>query len=276
MKARGETGSPTVEDLLEQVRDYFTVLNQVEVALAEDGTNAIEWRIVSATTNSPIELVAEGYSREFGVNIDRRVDATVRHAAIGMYMLETSMERPSYFSDETIKRVQRIFERVTNGLEETKIDHGADLPVIDLKPTIARTAVQNAKAVLAPPEKPYTEQGSVEGVFRTIGRDGFGRLVLWLRVRLTGEDIKCVLTGSAEEDMGEHRIREITAKKRLRVYGTLYYKGRGKLDKVDGVKVRFMRARSELPDLNDILDTDFTNGLTSEEYLRQLRDGELS
>jgi hypothetical protein len=191
-------------------------------------------------------------------------------------MLERGTERPSYFGDETIKLVQRIFERVTNGLDETKIDHGPDLPKIDLTPALARTAAQNARAVLTPPEKPYKEQGSVEGVIRTIGRDGFGRLVLWIHVRLTGADVKCVLTGDAEAEMGDYRIRDITANKRIRVYGTLQYKGRGALNQVEGVKVRFMRSKSELPELDDILDPDFTNGLRSEEYLRQLRDGELS
>ena len=276
LKARGETDSPTVQDLLDQVRDYFAVLGQVESSVAEDGNSVIVWRIISATTNSPIELVAEGYSNEYGVNIDQRVEVTVRNTAIGIAMLEHGTERPSYFGDETIKLVQRIFERVTNGLDETKIDHGPDLPTIDLKPAIARTAAQNARSVLTPPEKPYTEQGSVDGIFRTIGRDGFGRLVLWVHVRLTGEDVKCVLTGSAEEDLGDYRVREITANKRVRISGTLHYKGRGRLNQVDGVKVRFMRSRSELPELDDILDPDFTNGLKSEDYLKQLRDGELS
>jgi hypothetical protein len=56
IKARGESDFPTVDDFLDQVRDYFEILGGVEQALAEDGMNAIEWRIVGATTNSPIAL----------------------------------------------------------------------------------------------------------------------------------------------------------------------------------------------------------------------------
>jgi hypothetical protein len=43
VKARGETDSPRVDDFLDQVRDYFEILDGVEQALA-DGTNAIVWR----------------------------------------------------------------------------------------------------------------------------------------------------------------------------------------------------------------------------------------
>ena len=45
VRARGEIDSPTVEDLLDQVRDYFEILKGVEQAVAPDGANAIEWRI---------------------------------------------------------------------------------------------------------------------------------------------------------------------------------------------------------------------------------------
>lgn len=276
VKARDETGSPSVEDLLDQVRDYFEILTDVEAAVAEDGTNAIVWRVVSATSNTPIEFTLEAFPSIYGVNIDRRVDATVRQTALGLKMLEVSDERPSYFSDETVKRAKRMFERVTNGLDETRLDHGEGLPKIDLTPTIARAATRNTQTILTPPDKPYDEQGSVEGTVRTIGRDGFGRLVVTIRVRLTGEDAKCILAGEAMEELGEHRIKEITASKRIRVYGTLSYKSPGRLSQVKGTRVRFMRSRSELPDLDEILDSDFTGGLPSEEYLRRLRDGELS
>jgi hypothetical protein len=36
-----------------------------------------------------------------------------------------------------------------------------------------------------------------------------------------------------------------------------------------------MRARSELPQIDDILDPDFTDGIESVEYVRRLRDGTL-
>ena len=37
IRARGDTDSPTVEDLLDQLRDQFKVLEGIEEAIAEDG-----------------------------------------------------------------------------------------------------------------------------------------------------------------------------------------------------------------------------------------------
>ena len=37
-----ETDAPSVEDLLDQVRDYVEILKGVEAAIAADGENAID------------------------------------------------------------------------------------------------------------------------------------------------------------------------------------------------------------------------------------------
>ena len=85
ISARGvETDAPTVEDLLEQLRDYFDLLKEVEVAIAPDGSNAIEWRIVNAGRSSPLSFEAEAYPRQYGVNIDDRVDIVATKTANGL------------------------------------------------------------------------------------------------------------------------------------------------------------------------------------------------
>ncbi len=276
IRARGEVDSPTVEDLLDQLRDYFDILKGVEEALAEDGTSAINWRIVNATTNTPIQFTAEASAKTFAVDITRRAELTTRYTANGLQLLKVRGERPPYFNDKVMLRAGRFFERVTNGLDETKIAYAGNFPDLDITPSVARTAAANVRAALTPPDQPYKEIGSVEGTPRTIGRDGFGRLVMWLGERLTGEEVKCILTGEAEAEMGEHQIKEVWQRRRLRVFGTLHYKGRGKLSQVDGAQIKFFRDRPDLPDVEDILDENFTGGLPSEEYLKRLRDGELS
>ncbi|WP_316227505.1 hypothetical protein [Bradyrhizobium sp. SZCCHNR1047] len=278
IKARGETDSPTVDDLLDQLRDYFDILRGVEEATAEDGTSAIDWRIVAATTNSPIEFTAEASAKHFATNVDQRADLVTRFTAYGLQLLKVRGERPQYFTDKIMLKAERFFERVTNGLDETKIVYEGDrnLPTLDITPRVAKQAAANVRAALTPPDKPYKEIGSVEGTPRTIGRDGHGRLVMWLKERLTGEEVKCLLTGEAEDEMGEHQIKEVWERRRLLVFGTLHYKGVGKLNQVEGTRVKFFSDAADLPDVDDILDDNFTGGLSSEEYLKRLRDGELS
>jgi hypothetical protein len=46
-----------------------------------------------------------------------------------------------------------------------------ELPKLEITPAVAREAVANVRSVLTPPDKPYTELGSVEGTARSIDRD---------------------------------------------------------------------------------------------------------
>jgi hypothetical protein len=274
IRARGATDSPTVEDLLDQLRDYFGILEGVEEAIAEDGRRAIEWRIVKASTNTPITFEAVAFPIDFAVNIDHRAEIVTRQTAIGLSELRNGGVRPSYFTEKSLLRAEKIFERVTNGLSETMIDHGPNLPALDITPAVARVAAANTRNVLTPKARPYKELGSIEGNAQSIERDGFGRRILWVRYRLNGESIKCTVSGEAESELEKHQIKDVWRYRRVQVYGMLHYKGLGVLKDVEAIRVRFLKNRNELPSVNDILDPDFTGGMKSEDYLARLRDGE--
>ncbi len=275
IKARGESDSPTVDDLLDQVRDYFEILKGVEEAVTEDGSQAIEWRIIHASSNTPIALEAAAFAKNYAVNVDQRAEIVTRQTAFGLRQLQTSGERPTNFTNRVIARAEKMFERVTNGLEQTTVDFGPDLPVMDLTPVIAKNAAANARRVLNPQNKPYREQGSVEGFAQRIERDGYGRPLLWIRHRLTGESIKCLISGAALTEVETHQIRDVLRNRRVQVYGILHYRGLGLLTQIDAITVKFLRERRDLPGVDDIADENFTGGLSSEDYLERLRDGRL-
>jgi hypothetical protein len=274
IRARGPTDSPTVEDLLDQLRDYFEILEGVEEALSEDGQRVLEWRVVSASTNTPITIEAAAFPKDFAVNIERRAEIVTQRTAAGLHMLRRGGERPPFFTEDTLRRAEKMFERVTNGLEETLIDHGPDLPPLDLNPRDARIAAANTRAILTPKARPYKELGSIEGNAQRIERDGFGRRILWVRDRLNGESIKCLCSGEAAAELEQHQIKDVWRYRRVQVYGMLHYRGVGDLREVDAIKIRFLRDRNELPNVEDILDPDFTGGVRSEDYLARLRDGD--
>lgn len=273
---RVDTDAPTVEDLLDQVRDYFDVLRGVEEAVAGDSGTALEWRIIGASKASPLALEVAAFSRVYATDIDHRAEVVTRHVALGMQALKAGGERPAYFTDPVLVKAQKLFERVTNGLDLTTVEYGPDLPELRLTPSVARAAAAHTKAVLTPIPKPYREIGSVEGFFKSVERDGWGRPLLWVRHRLTGDDLKCLVSGDALTQVEKHEIGEVWRNRRVQVLGTIHFKSPGRISQVDATKVRFLRKRSELPDLEDIVDPDFTGGLRSEDYLGRLRNGELS
>lgn len=269
------TDAPTVGDVLDQLRDYFDLLGILEETLAEDGQSAIVWRIVDATKVNPLTFTIQAFARQYAVNVDVRADHVVDRTISGLRLLEQRGERPPYFTEPALVKAGRIFERVTNGLDQTEIATEGIAPVV-LTPNVARIAARNARSVLEPAGKPYKEIGSLEGYFQSVSRDGRGRRVLHIRHRLTGDEVKCFATGDAEKELAHREIDEVWRGRRISVFGTIHYRGPGRISQVEASRIRFLRSRSELPDIDDIIDPNFTGGLKSEDYLEKLRDGDLS
>lgn len=271
-----ETDAPSAEDLLDQVRDYLEILKGVETALAEDGQNAIDWRVVNAGKSSPLQVELGAFPRQYAVNIDRRTHAVVLRTAEGLSTLRERAERPPFFTDPVLNRVRRTFERVANGLDLSEVDFGDGVPSVVVTPLVAQLSANNVRLVLTPGDTPYRELGSIEGVTEGVERDGLGRRILYIKHRLTGESVKCFLSGSALEAVEDSRIAEVYRSRRIRVFGIVHYRSLGRIRDVDVTEAEFGRPRAELPSIDDILDENFTGGLRSEDYLERLRDGRLN
>lgn len=270
-----ETDAPSVGDLLDQLRDYFDLLGILEETLAEDGQNAIVWRVVDATKTNPITITIQAFARQFAVNVDARAEHVVDRARSGLCLLGQKAERPPYFTEPALLKAERIFERVTNGLDHTEIAT-EDAPPIVLTPNIARVAAKNTRSVIEPAGRPYKEIGSLEGYFQSVSRDGHGRRVLHMKHRLSGDAVKCLVSGEAESELAHREIDDVWRGRRISVFGTICYRGPGRISQMEASTIRFLRSRSELPDIDDIIDPNFTGGLRSEDYLEKLRDGDVS
>src|ERR1700752_1418832 len=169
-----ETDAPTVEDLLAQIGDWYSILCGVEEAIAEDGAREVEWRVTGASKNSPLAFEFTAFPRRPGMNIERRTKQVKREISAGLSGLRSKPERPSYFTEPVLEKAERLFERVTNGLSLTRIEFGDDLPTIDITPSEAKLVAKNITAVRRPKEKPYREIGSLEGTMQGVERDGYG------------------------------------------------------------------------------------------------------
>jgi len=275
IRGRGiDTDAPSADDFLGQIRDYIDILMGIEKAIAEDGQNAIDWRAVDAGKSSPLTIAFGAFPRQYAVNIDRRTDAVLHRTADGLVALQERVERPPFFTDDVLHFVKRTFERVTNGLDLTEIELGG-LPPLTITPAIARQAANNARVALTPLDRPYRELGSIDGLTQAAETDGFGRKLLYVKNRLNGDSVKCILSGQALDIVQEHRIADVYRPIRVRLFGTIHYRSLGRIFQMEGTAVEWVPPRSGLPSIDDILDETFTGGLRSEEYLDRLRDGQL-
>lgn len=269
-----ETDAPTVADLLGQLQDVVGLLQDVEMAIAQDGDAEIEWRVTDARRSSPLAIEISPFPIRHGMNIDGRVREVREHAARGMLALAEKGERPTYFGDATLKRAERIFERVTNGLAMTAVEFGDGLPPLALTAETARTAARNTARAQKPEDRPYREIGSVEGFFNAVERDGYGRPLLQLRVRMTGDVVKCIVRGAALDQVAQRQIGEVwRPRQRLLVSGTIYYKALGRVSQIEADDLMLLRSGPDLPQVDDIIDPNFTGGMRTEDYLEEVRGG---
>lgn len=277
IQGRGaDTDAPTADDLLDQIRDYIDILRGVENAVAEDGQNAIVWRVVNATRTSPLNFEFEASARHYGTDITRRVNVVARRTSEGLRALQALPERPPFFSDDVLKKVEKTYERINNGLSLSEIEFGEGIDPVRITPVIAHSAARNAGLALKPIDKPYKELGSIEGITRGTEVDGYARRLLYVRHRLTGDVIKCILSEAALAAIGGHTIAEAYKGLRIRVRGIIHYRALGHIAQMEVSEIVFARVRADLPTVDDILDEDFTGGMRTEEYLERLRDGRLS
>lgn len=271
-----QTDAPTVEDFIEQVRDLVAILHGVEQALDHRGHTAIEWRITNATMNSPIALEATPFGRQHGVYVEPRAREVLHYASLGLNQLRASAVRPTYFNEAVIAKAKKLSQRVTNGLALTEIEFRNGEADFLLTPATAAQVVRHAETVLAPPKtRPYEERGSLEGYYGGISHDGYGRPILTMKSRQTGDDVKCVLTGAASKYIRERLVGEVLDGRRVRVHGVLHYKGPRRIEHIDVVHIELLPGRDKLPTLDEITDPNLTDGLRSEDYLEALRDGRL-
>lgn len=264
--------APTVEDLLGQIEAWIDVLRNVEVAVAERGKPELVWRVTDARKNSPLTFEVTPYPTTHGMNIEQRATKVVSAAATGVKQLTDTGERPLYFTDQTIDRVEKIYARVTNGLAETIVDFSNyQVPNFEATPETARRSIEQIKATRLAAPVAHRELGSLEGFISKVELDGHGRPIVWLRSRLDDLEVKCVSDSAGLSRIGHLEVSEVLQGLRVRVHGMLHYKDLERVGSVSVETVHVFDPDGTLPGPADIVDPDFTGGLESCAYLDALR-----
>lgn len=257
----------TIEDAMRQVLDFFELL--------AGGDTAVEWRLSSATTNSPFFVEAEAVSFEPTVDITVVARAQKQVTADGLREIADG-HIPDAWDDKRLKIAKRIYERNLNGIGTTDVDFQQN-GKITVTPRFAQTAV--AVIAKAPKIDLYEfprikgEVGSIEGVFAHLStyrnRPAIGvvesrtKSIVWC---VLSEDLQAKFADKADfEDFWQHH--------RVIVRGRIRYGSNRAITQVLAEDIGHIDPKA-VP-LTAIRDAEFTSGLSTSEYLDRFREGAL-
>lgn len=274
---RGEADAPLLGDLIEQIQDFFAMLNGVAETIAGDTTERFDWKVVGLSKNSPARVIVEAVAlpgHADGPDLAARArDVTVG----GLRQIISQGERPLYWNDNVIEAADRFLRRISGSLAATSVGSlDPNSPELTVGTAAAVQALKNVELVReAEPVHPYRELGSFEGYIQNVGTDGWGRPFIIVKSRLTGGDVKCFLSGEALRALeGEPVAQVVWRNRRVTAIGVLKYRSVGRLSQAEVSQLDFADPEQLLPQLEDIIDPDFTHGLSSHDYLERVRNGE--
>lgn len=260
-----------VDDALQQVLAFLRV--------AEDGKDSLgrvhedfEWVLFSASTNSPLTVVASAKPLNPSVDVTSHVMAVKEITARTFRRVAEGEPPPGWMRPEGIAALRGFFKRSANGIGATIIDlPGVDTVEID-KAHAEPIALAFESEDVSISLRARTAHGEINGRLVAVGTYR-NKPALNLRTTLYGT-IWCVLGDHLIAAWGDaQKISDIWKGKRLTVFGRLVYGAGGRLLRVEAQNVR-EREVARI-DIENVLDPDFTAGLDPVEYLDRLHEGEL-
>lgn len=74
-------------------------------------------------------------------------------------------------------------------------------------------------------QRAYHQIGSVEGYITKVDLDGRNGPIIWLRSRIDGQSVKCVIKGKAHDVITHYEAGEGLRGLRVQLFGMIHYKG---------------------------------------------------
>jgi len=246
-----------VADAMQQVIDALNIFIDAERSFTSPH-EAFEWKLESATTNSPFTVVAVAHGLDSRVDISGHVGRVKSAVASGLRNLIERGERAPWMDSDAIERTKALFARNQNGIAATIINFDDAAEPLTIDPGAAGAALRAIEGITAINMADLPERvafGEIEGVMIAAGRYRNRPLV--------------------EKFGGEHQMADVWRGNLIGVRGRLRYAAGGKLSLIEALEIREITTAPPI-DLASVLDPDFTAGLDPIEYLRQLHEGELA
>lgn len=259
LKVAGEQGQVKLRSFVTMLQNARLVLDDLDSAISSEPHGSLEWYVADLRYSSAVAVVE---SRPKSPKADDRLGELVSANFVsGLETLEGTEVLPPYFSDVDLGRVRRISNQVRKSggetFEATHLNGGDHRSAV-----ITEQAGVNVARLLRPR---YQTIGSVTGNLELISVHDTPRFNVYETA--TKRAVRC--------KFDVERLDEVTAAlgHRVTVAGIVYRNANGDPIRVEKPEIRVI-GEGELPSARDLIGLvpDMTGDLSSEEYIRKLRD----
>lgn len=265
-----------VDDAMQQILDLIEWLRASARSAGHD--TEYRWILKNASTNSPLAVEIEPEPAEENRDIDGIVAEDFKRAHGGMESLlgESATGIPAWLDKKGLEAGKRIFSRGRERIGLTRVyEQGVEDNGVHITPHLSQQALDRIKLYETPANSDIPQHkafGEVVGRFAWAGE--WNRRPAFRVKERGGEDIVCRLTEDRAEQIGADRtLTDVWRGQHVRVIGEKQYNPDGSLKYIEVENVEPMVFSSS--GLDAVLDTDFTGGLSSEEYINKLRGGDV-
>lgn len=244
------------ETFTSAILDLSEMLYEIDTQIS--GKETLQWGIRKIkTTDNTLEAIPRVIRRKAEDHSDVIVPTLLK----GLRLIRQKAMRPQYFTDDALESAKELTETVNGYIHKISITgstNGKLAKPIVLVPRIA----EHVQEVIGPR---YTAVGSVEGQLDMISIRRFAQF--GIKHAITGRAIKCRFPKEMLEQVRGALGRRVNAS------GIVHYNAQGDPVKVEVEWIRLLRGESELPSIEEIggSDPNFTDGLSTEDYMRSLR-----
>jgi len=214
----------TIRDAVDQVRDIFE--------LAEDGDPRVTWKLVSASTNTPLTITADMVAMVPDITpIELATLASERTKEVreGFAALGRGRIIPAWSQGRKGNVLKRLLSRSINGVGRTDVQINDETERETLTPKAAEIALRAIDAVESAIDRSRSEIGSIEGEYLDIGHH-YGHPAIRLLERKTGKELWCWVSENDLERFSELvKAADVWRHERVRARGTIYYNSDGEL-----------------------------------------------
>jgi hypothetical protein len=254
VQIEGEPGTITAHAFLAAIDNSLKILIDLDSGISGEPRGTLDWLIARLGVGS-LTVELESRSRIESRNTGPEV---ARHFVEGLRQIEQLGTSPPYLSEQGMVRAARLVKLIGR-------EGAAGLAVTDL----SETAELSAKAAVNIDQLLRTRRraiGSVRGKIETVSIHRGQKFIIYLS--RTHKAVTCRIS--------DPQLLKEAAKvmgRRVLASGTVHYNAKNEPMRVDVEQLRVFREENELPGISELAgsDPDFTGGLSTKEYIREMR-----